>query len=201
MLNGDFVLKRMYKRVSTVEQNMDRQTELEKKYQPDAIYEEKLSSVSKSRPEFERMNSDLKSGDIVIVESLSRLFRSTKHLLSIMEDFEKRGIELISDKESIDTKTSHGKFMFSIFSAVAQFERDNLVERTFEGLVAAKNRGVKLGRKSIDQNILDDAFKLYGTNEYSINYICSRFNISRSTFYREKSRRINEEKVIDSPNP
>ena len=201
MLNGDFVLKRMYKRVSTVEQNMDRQTELEKKYQPDAIYEEKLSSVSKSRPEFERMNSDLESGDIVIVESLSRLFRSTKQLLSIMEDFEKRGIELISDKESIDTKTSHGKFMFSIFSAVAQFERDNLVERTFEGLVAAKNRGVKLGRKSIDQNILDDAFKLYGTNEYSINYICSRFNISRSTFYREKSRRINEEKVIDSPNP
>ena len=182
-------MKRMYKRVSKVEQNMDRQTELEKKYQPDFVYEEKLSATSKNRPEFERMNKDLKNGDIVIVESLSRLFRSTKHLLSIMENFENRGIELISDKERIDTKTSHGKFMFSIFSAVAQFERDLLIERTYEGLIAAKNKGVKLGRKNIDNNIIDSAFELYDSGNYSVNAICETFKISRSTFYREKKKR------------
>ena len=177
---------RMYKRVSKIEQNMDRQTELEKKYLPDFIYEEKISSISKNRPEFERMNNDLKYGDTVVVESLSRLFRSTKHLLHIIDDFEKRGIKLISDKENIDTKTSHGKLMISIFSALSQFERDLLIERTQEGIKAAKEKGKTLGRKRIDKKIIDTAFDLYNTNKYTVDEICDQLKISRATFYREK---------------
>lgn len=176
--------KHMYIRVSTKEQNTDRQKELIKKYKPDFVYEEKISSAKDKRHELEKMLNNLQNGDCVIVESLSRLFRSTKHLLALMDDFNTRKIELISDKESIDTKTAHGKFIFSIFAAQAQMERDLLIERVQDGIFVARKNGVKFGRPKIDDKIILSAIELHKTKKYSVNTICKQLGISRASFYR-----------------
>lgn len=192
--------KRMYIRVSKTNQNTDRQHEIAKFYNVDEIYEEKISSFANKRPQFDKMMNELKNGDTVIVESLSRLFRSTKHLLDMIDYFNANNIELISDKEKIDTTSASGKLMFTIFSALAQFERELLIERTQEGLRAAKEKGVKLGRKKTDETIIQSAMDLHnivddnGNRKYTVNAICDKLKISRATFYREK--KIYDEKVL-----
>ena len=177
--------KRMYIRVSKTEQKTDRQHLIKDKYEPDVVYEEKVSSGKEKRTELDKMLADLEKGDVVIVESLSRLFRSTKHLILLMEDFEKRGVELISDKENVNTKTPHGKMMFGIFSVLSQFEKDLLQQRICEGLKVSTK---KSGRPKTDNKIIETSIELYKSKKYSVREICERLKISRSTFYRELKR-------------
>ncbi|MBE5972870.1 MAG: recombinase family protein, partial [Lachnoclostridium sp.] len=132
---------RGYARVSTDEQNLDRQLDALKNYGIDIMYCEKMSGTKKSRPELDRMLKEVEDGDTIVIESLSRLGRSVKNLAELMEIFNSRNIRLVSLKETIDTTTPTGKLLFSIMSSLAQFERDVLVERTQEGLAAARARG------------------------------------------------------------
>ena len=173
-----------YARVSTEQQNLDRQLDMLQKYGVDFIYNEKMTGTKRNRPELEKLLELLTEGDTVVVESLSRLGRSTKDLIWLMETFNSKGVNLISLKESIDTTTSTGKLLFTLMSAIAQFERDVIADRTREGLNSARARGRKGGRPRMDSEKLRKAIKLYNTQQYSLAEIENMTGVKRSTLYR-----------------
>ena len=173
-----------YARVSTEQQNLDRQLDMLQKYGVDFIYNEKMTGTKRNRPELEKLLERLTEGDTVVVESLSRLGRSTKDLIWLMETFNSKGVNLISLKESIDTTTSTGKLLFTLMSAIAQFERDVIADRTREGLNSARARGRKGGRPRMDSEKLRKAIKLYNTQQYSLAEIEDMTGVKRSTLYR-----------------
>ena len=177
-------MTRGYARVSTSDQNLDRQQDALQKYGIDKLYCEKLSGTKKSRPELDRLLKDLVEGDTVVIESLSRLGRSVKNLSELMEIFNEKQIRLVSLKETIDTTSSTGRLLFTILSSLAQFERDVLVERTNEGLAAARARGRTGGRPASDQSALQKAIALYNTKQYTISEITNLTGVSKSTLYR-----------------
>ena len=173
-----------YARVSTAEQNLNRQLDMLNKYGIDKIYSEKITGTRKDRPELQKMLENLSNGDTVVIESLSRLGRSTKNLIELMELFNDKGVNLVSLKENIDTTTPTGKLLFTLISAISQFERDCLAERTKEGLAAARARGRKGGRPHVSKNMIEKAIKLYNSKEYTLNEIKKLTGVSRSTLYR-----------------
>lgn len=173
-----------YCRVSTEEQVLDRQLESLKKYNCDEIFMEKITGTKANRPELNKLKEKVREEDIVVIESLSRLGRSTKNLLELVEYFKARKVKLISTKENIDTESATGQLLLTVLSAISQFERDLTVERTKEGLVAARARGRKGGRPKSDEKALNKAIKLYQSKEYSIKEIVSMTGISQSTIYR-----------------
>lgn len=119
-----------------------------------------------------------------MVESLSRLGRSVKNLAELMELFNERNIRLVSLKETIDTTSSTGRLLFAILSSLAQFERDVLVERTKEGLNAARARGRSGGRPRSNEMALKKAIALYHTRQYSVKEVTDLTGISKSVLYR-----------------
>ena len=175
---------RGYARVSTDEQNLDRQVDALKNYGIDVLYCEKMSGTKKSRPELDRMLKEVEDGDTIVIESLSRLGRSVKNLAELMEIFNQRNIRLVSLKETIDTTTPTGKLLFTILSSLAQFERDVLVERTQEGLAAARARGRCGGHPKSDSAAVKKAMALYNTRQYTITEIRELTGVSKSVLYR-----------------
>ncbi len=173
-----------YARVSREVQNLDRQLDMLKNYGVDIIYNEKMTGTKRNRPELEKMLERMTEGDTVVVESLSRLGRSTKDLIWLMETFNSKGVNLVSLKESIDTTTSTGKLLFTLMSALAQFERDVIADRTREGLASARARGRKGGRPPIDNAALSKAIRLYKTGEYKIKEITDLTGVKKSTLYK-----------------
>ncbi len=177
-----------YARVSTEQQNLDRQLDMLRTYGAEYIYNEKMTGTKRNRPELEKMLERMTEGDTVVVESLSRLGRSTKDLIWLMETFNKKGVNLVSLKESIDTTTSTGKLLFTLLSALAQFERDVLAERTREGLASARARGRNGGRPSADTADVKKAVKLYLTGEYSVKEIYDLTGVKKTTLYKYLKR-------------
>ena len=173
-----------YARVSTDAQNLDRQLDALKRYGIDKLYCEKMSGTKKSRPELDRMMKEIEDGDTIVIESLSRLGRSVKNLAELMEVFNSRNIRLISLKETIDTTSPTGRLLFTILSSLAQFERDVLVERTREGLNAARARGRSGGRPRTNEAAVKKAVALYQTKQYSLKEIHQLTGVSASTIYR-----------------
>ena len=177
-----------YARVSTLDQNLDRQKDALRAYGVDHLFCEKVSGAKKSRPELDKMLAVLESGDSVVIESLSRLGRSVKNLSELMESFNEKGIRLISLKESVDTTSATGRLLFTIISSLAAFERETLIERTNEGLAAARARGKLGGRPKTDEAILKKAVALYHTGQYTLAEITSLTGVSKSTLYRVLKR-------------
>lgn len=173
-----------YARVSTLDQNLDRQLDMLRRYGVDKLFTEKMSGTKRERPELNKLIQSLMEGDTVVVESLSRLGRSTKNLIELVELFQERGIHLVSLKESVDTSTPSGKLLFTLMSAIAQFERDTIAERTNEGLRAARARGHVGGRPRADQQKVQQAISLYRTQQYTVSEIQDMTGIARSTLYR-----------------
>ena len=173
-----------YARVSTEQQNLDRQLDALKKYGVDTIYNEKMTGTKRNRPELSKMLDRMTEGDTVVVKSLSRLGRSTKDLIELVELFQSKGVHLVSLKESIDTSTSTGKLLFTLMSAIAQFERDVIADRTREGLRSARARGRTGGRPRISSDKVKQAVKLYNTNQYSVKEIEELTGVKKSTLYR-----------------
>ena len=173
-----------YARVSTADQNLDRQKDALYKYGIDHLYCEKISGTKKNRPELDQMLGTIQNGDTIVIESLSRLGRSVKNLAELMELLNEKGIRLVSLKETINTTSSTGRLLFTILSSLAQFERDVLVERTREGLNAARARGRCGGRPKTDAKAIQRAIALYNTKQYSSTEIQEMTGISKSTLYR-----------------
>ena len=135
-----------YIRVSTQEQNTLRQEVLMEQLGVDQIYIDRSSGKNANRPELKTMLEFVRKGDVVIVESISRFARNTKDLLELVEQLTAKGVEFISQKESIDTSTPTGKFMLTIFGAVAELEREYILQRQREGIAIAKEQGKYTGR-------------------------------------------------------
>ena len=173
-----------YARVSTEQQNLDRQLDALKTYGCDVIYNEKMTGTKRDRPELSKLLDRMTEGDTVVIESLSRLGRSTKDLIELTELFQSKGVHLVSLKESIDTSTSTGKLLFTLMSAIAQIERDVIADRTREGLKSARARGRTGGRPRTDPAAVKKAIRLYGTKEYSIKEIEELTGVKKSTLYR-----------------
>jgi len=185
-----------YARVSTDTQSLDRQLDALSKYGVDEVLQEKMTGTKRSRPELDRLIDKMREGDTVVIESLSRLGRSTKDLLAMVELFSERGITLVSLKENIDISTPTGKLLLTVLSALCQFERDLTVQRTNEGLTAARARGRKGGRPPTDKKAIEKALKLYDAKAMSVSEICEVCNISQGTLYKAINER--KEKEIEN---
>jgi DNA invertase Pin-like site-specific DNA recombinase len=174
-----------YKRVSTQNQKLDRQTDLLNEFGVERIFEEKVSGTKRERAELNKMLDMLRNGDVVIVTDLTRLSRSTKDLFSIVSTIENKGAGIKSLKESwLDTTTPQGKLLFTIFAGLSQFERDLTAQRTKEGLISAKKRGKVLGRPPKLNDKKDVILNMYNSNDYSINDIINATGISKTSLYR-----------------
>lgn len=174
-----------YARVSTMEQCLDRQLDALKERGAERIFQEKMTGTRASRPELDKMMLTLRKGDTLVVSEFSRLSRSTKDLIALVEKLNEMGVELISIKEQLDTTTATGKLMLTMLSALSQFERDILAERTAEGLKAARARGRKGGRpKAADDKTKKKAIELYNANTMTIKEIAEYAKVSTATVNR-----------------
>jgi len=171
-----------YIRVSTVEQNEARQLEAMKAHQIDKTFIDKVSGKDTNRPQLKAMLDYVREGDTVFIHDFSRLARSTKDLLSIVEDLQVRGVRLVSNKENLDTSTPTGKLMLTMIAAINEFERMNLLERQREGIAIAKAEGKYKGRKArtIDTEFIE-TYDLYKQRKLNKVQMAGRLNISRPT--------------------
>ena len=173
-----------YARVSTDSQSLNRQMDMLREYGVDRIFSEKMTGTKASRPELDRLRETMRAGDQIVVESLSRLGRSSKDLLNLLDEFDRKGVKFISLKERIDTTTPTGKLLITVLSAISQFERDLIVQRTQEGLKAARARGRIGGRPRVDGKKISQAVRLYQTQTMSVNEIAKTTGVSASSLYR-----------------
>ena len=175
-----------YVRVSTDEQNTIRQEILMKELGVEKIYIEKASGKNADRPELKAMMEFVREGDVVIVESISRFARSTRDLLTLVEELTGKGVQFVSQKEAIDTETPQGKFMLTVFGAMAELEREQTLQRQKEGIAAAKEAGKYKGRKpiGIDEDMLKEVHSMWYKNEITTAHAIKRLGVSRNTFYR-----------------
>jgi len=174
-----------YARVSTLEQSLDRQLDALKERGAERIFQEKMSGTKSSRPELDKMMLTLRKGDTLIVSEFSRLSRSTKDLIELVEKLNGMGVNLISIKEQLDTTTPTGKLMLTMISGLVQFERDILAERTAEGLKASRARGRVGGRpKAASESTKKKALALYEANTMTIKEIAEFAKVSTATVNR-----------------
>jgi len=173
-----------YARVSTQDQNLDRQMDALKMVKCEKIFKEKITGTKKDRPELNKLLDQLRKGDTIFVADLTRISRSTKDLFSLVEIIENTGANIKSLKESwLDTTTPQGKLMFTFIAGISQFERDLISQRTNEGLASARARGRVGGRPKVDSSNISKALKLYDSKDYSITEICDMCKISKNTLY------------------
>lgn len=174
-----------YVRVSTLDQNPARQMELMKSLGVEKIFLDKISGKDTNRPQFNEMLSFLREGDTLYIESFSRLSRSTKDLLSTVALLTERGVNLVSDKEKVDTTTPQGRFMLTVFAALSELERENILERQREGIEIAKTEGKYKGRKPVE--ITDRFFfvaKAWSEGNLALKDAIEESGMSSSTFFR-----------------
>ena len=183
-----------YIRVSTIEQNEERQLEAMKDKEIEKFFTEKVSAKDMNRPELRAMLEFVREGDQVYVHDFSRLARSTEDLLHIIEELHQKGVALISNKEQLDTGTPTGKLLVTKSAAINEFERANLLERQREGIAIAKREGkYKGGRpKRIDQEKFDDLLERFLRREIIKARFAEELGVSRPTLDKLLKNRSNE---------
>ena len=188
-----------YIRVSTKEQNTGRQHEdfTAKGIVLDKVFEEKLSGKNTDRPQLQAMLAYLREGDTLYVESFSRLARSTRDLLNIVNTLTEKGVSFVSLKENVDNTTSQGKFMLTVFAGLYELERDNILERQREGIDLALKEGRPYGRPSATlSSTFSKNYQLWKQGELKAVDFMKRENIPKSTFYKLVKRYENENNII-----
>ena len=170
-----------YIRVSTIEQNEARQIESLNKYNIDKQFIEKVSAKDTKRPQLQAMLDFAREGDTIYVHDFSRLARSTKDLLDIVERLNAKGVKLVSVKEALDTSTPQGKLMLTMLGAIYEFERENLLERQREGIQIAKKEGKYKGRKEVKIDNFEECYNRYMAREINKSQLAKELNISRPT--------------------
>lgn len=184
-----------YARVSTADQNLDRQLDELTAVGCEKILQEKESGSKTDRPVLQTLLQMLGDGDVVVISELTRLSRSTKDLFELVERIQSAGANLKSLKEPwLDTTTPSGKLMFTFVAGIAQFERDIIRLRTIEGIKSARARGRMGGRPRTDANKVKEALTLYNSMEYSLDEIKQRTGVSPATLYRYINKNKTETK-------
>lgn len=170
-----------YVRVSTVEQNEERQIEALKKFNIEKWFTEKVSGKNMDRPKLQEMLDFCRDGDTIYIHDFSRLARSTKDLLDIVERLKEKGVHLVSNKENIDSSTPQGKLMLTMIAAIYEFERENMLERQREGIAIAKREGKFKGRKPLELDDFDKYYELYISRQITKSEMARKLNVSRPT--------------------
>ncbi|PHE90201.1 resolvase [Bacillus toyonensis] len=182
-----------YARVSTFDQNLDRQIHSLREYGCEKIIQEKFTGTIRERQGLIKLFDVIRKGDTVVVDSISRLGRKTVDILHMIQQFEETGIQFISLTENMDTRNPTGKAMLQMLCVIAELERNLIAERVKEGLEASKKRGKKLGRPKIEKEKISIALRMYDSNEYSIKEIIEGTGISQGSLYRAINQRKCEE--------
>lgn len=149
------------------------------------VFIDRMSGKNTDRLELKRMMSFVREGDTVIVEAISRFARNTKDLLELVEQLTAKKVEFISKKEAIDTTTPTGKFMLTVFGAVAELEREYILQRQREGIAVAKQNGVYKGRKPIEHPKFAEIVSLWKGGDITAVEAMKRLDMKPSTFYRK----------------
>ena len=183
------ILKIGYIRVSTQDQNTIRQEAMMESLGVEELYVDRASGKNTQRPELQKMLDYVRRGDTVIVESISRFARNTRDLLELVEQLTEKGVEFVSQKEAIDTSSPTGKFMLTVFGAVAELEREYILQRQREGIEIAKSQGRYIGRKPITHPDFDRVTALWRSGEITAVEAMRRLNMKPSTFYRKVKNR------------
>jgi len=177
-----------YIRVSTVEQNEERQTRalLDRGVEKDNLYIDKQSGKNADREQLKALLAFCRKGDTVITESISRIARNTKDLLTIVETLTSKGVDFVSLKECIDTSTPQGKFMLTVFGAMAELERESILERQREGIAIAKEQGLYQGRQKmkIDRERFEAIVREWRADKITAVEAMKRLEVKPNTFYR-----------------
>ena len=175
-----------YVRCSTIEQNEERQLKMAQEQNAEKVFVDKASGKNTDRAAFKEMMSFVRAGDTVVVESISRIARNTRDLLSIVSELTEKGVEFVSLKENIDTTTPQGRFMLTVFGALAELERENILERQREGIEIAKSEGKYKGRKPIDYNEAQmiALCKKWRAGEITATAAMQELGLKPNTFYR-----------------
>ena len=176
-----------YVRVSTAYQNTARQEVLMQELGTERIFIDRMSGKNTDRPELKKLMSFVREGDTVVVESISRFARNTKDLLELVEQLSAKGVEFVSKKEAIDTTTPSGKFMLTIFGAVAELEREYILQRQREGIAIAKANGIYTGRKPVERPEMEVVVSQWREGKITATEAMSRLDLKPSTFYRKVS--------------
>ena len=180
-------MKVFYARVSTQEQNEARQMEAAKQNECEKVFLDKASGKNAERKELKAMLSFVRQGDTVVVSEISRLARNTADLLSLVNQLNEKGVAFVSLKENLDTTTPTGKFMLTIFAAMAEMERETILQRQAEGIAEAKKAGKYQGRKpmEIDKKMFSAACKDWRAGERTAVSIQKEFGMTATTFYKK----------------
>lgn len=174
-----------YARVSTRDQKPHLQLDALQEVGCERIFMETASGAIRERPEFAAALDFMRNGDNLVVWKLDRLARSTRQLLETVEILEQRGIGLKILTQNMDTTSAGGRLIFTVFSAIAEFEREIIRERTRAGLDAARSRGRKGGRpRVLSDKDLKQAKTLLTDPEISVVDVARRLGVSPSTLYR-----------------
>ncbi len=172
-----------YVRVSTVEQNEARQVEALEKFNIEKWFTEKVSAKNANRPQLQAMLEFVREGDTIYIHDFSRLARSTKDLLDIIEQLDQKNVNLVSNKENLDTSTATGKLLVTMIAAINEFERQNLLERQAEGIQIAKREGKFKGGqvKKIDDELFAKHYAEFKLRKINKTQLAAALQISRPT--------------------
>lgn len=173
-----------YIRVSTNDQNTELQRNALVSANCEQIFEDKISGKSSDRPGLKRAMRAMSEGDTLVVWKLDRLGRSVRHLIALIEELKKRGVHFRSLTDSIDTGTAMGRFFFHVMSALAEMERELIVERTLAGLAAARAEGRIGGRRRIMTPEVVERAKRMFTNGASLHQVALVIDVSPKTIYK-----------------
>ena len=176
-----------YVRVSTEDQNIARQEVIMQELGVEKIYVEKVSGKTQyGREQLEKMLQYVREGDVVVVESISRIARNTKDLLEIVERLNEKHVDFTSRKEQIDTNTPSGKFMLTVFGAIAELEREYILDRQREGIEIARLNGKYEGRKpiAVDWEKFAEVYARWKAGEIKGVAAMRELDLKPSTFYR-----------------
>ena len=176
-------MKLGYVRVSTVEQNEERQLETMRKFEVKKIFSEKISAKDVNRPKLQELLEFAREGDTIFIHDFSRLARNTQDLLNIVEKLNSKGVQLVSSKENIDTNTPTGKLLLTVIGAISEFERLILHERQKEGVKIAKKKGLYKGRKPVKVENFKQHYTRWKNREVNKSQLARELGISRQPLY------------------
>ena len=179
-------MKVFYIRCSTEEQNEARQVKQANEIKAEKIFIDKLSGKSADRRQLKELLNYVREGDIVYCSDISRIARNTKDLLNIVEELNRKGVDFVSLKEAIDTTTPQGKFMLTVFGAMAELERESILQRQREGIAIAKEQGKYKGKQKtkIDETKMREVCKRWRSGSITAVKAMEEMGLKPNTFYR-----------------